>query len=108
MSDTWAELLRQAEPNYDTLKDIMYNGPKIVARMRTFNNKWRVRVEEDWGVAEQPDRNGNSKLDIRCEWACEQLASWQSVNRMSYQEWMFPDRARAEKFLTLYNLKWAE
>ncbi len=109
MSDTWAEMLRQVEPDYDNLKEIMDNGPKIVARMRTFNKKWRVRIEEDWGIADQPDTNSSeTKLDKRCNWAAEQLINWKFVGRISYQEWMFLNRAQAEKFLTLYNLKWAE
>jgi len=109
IADSWEDMVRQLEPDYDTLKDFMHNGPKIVASMRTFNNKWRVRIEEDWGIADQPDTNSSeSKLDIRCNWAAEQLANWKFVGRISYQEWIFINRTQAEKFLTLYNLKWAE
>ena len=109
MSDTWADMLRQVEPDYDNLKEIMDNGPKIVAVMRTFNNKWRVRIEEEWS------RNGDQyytadydNLDQHCEWATKQLENWESANRISYQEWIFSNRTQAEKFLTLFNLRWAQ
>jgi hypothetical protein len=105
MSDNWAEVLKQIEPDYDNLKEIMDNGPKVVARMRTFNNRWRVRIEEEWELDSNP---GYGKLDKRCDWAAEQLANWKFVGRLSYQEWVFLNRAQAEKFLTLYNLKWAQ
>lgn len=109
MSVAWEDMLREFEPDYDNLKDIMHNGPKIVARMRTFNGKCRVRIEEDWGIADQPDTNSSeTKLDKRCNWAAEQLINWRFVSRISYQEWIFFNRKQAEKFLTLYNLKWAE
>jgi hypothetical protein len=108
MSVAWEEMLRQIEPNYGALKDIMENGPKIVAVMRTFNRKWRVRIEEDWS------RNGDqyytadfSNLDIRCDWAANQLTDWKFVRRISHQEWVFLNRNQAEKFLTIFNLKWA-
>ncbi len=103
-------MLRQVEPDYDNLKEIMDNGPKVIAVMRTFNKKWRVRIEEDWSRSYNGDQYYTadySNLDQRCEWAAEQLANWRSANRISHQEWLFSDRTQAEKFLTLFTLNWA-
>ncbi len=100
MVDTWTDVLRQLEPRYDTFKDMLERGPRLKAELRIFNNKWRVRIVEDslytW----------ENLLDERCEWAEKQLANWRFVYRISHQEWVFINQRQAEKFLTLYNLRW--
>ncbi len=109
MSETWLQILKQLEPNYDSLKDMLDNGPQIVANLRAVNNKWRVRLEESWLYnGDQYYTADYSNLDQRCEWANEQLTNWRFVYRISHQEWTFFNREQAEKFLTLYNLRWAE
>ena len=109
IADPWIKAITDLVPEYEDLKYMTENGPTIAAVLRTFNLKPRVRIEEDWN-----NSNGEfyyttnySNLDSRCEWAAEQLSSWKFVTRMSHQEWMFLRRRDAEKFITLFNLKWA-
>ena len=107
--DPWVHILQQIEPKYLELADLMETGPKILATLTKRRLRWQVRIHEDWGSADQPDRNpGYGKLDKRCDWATEQLVNWKFVKRISYQDWIFFNKTQAEKFLTLYNLKWAE
>lgn len=108
--DPWIDVLRQIEPNYDLLTAMSKEGPKIVARARKINLRWRVRIEEDWA-----NSNGEfyytadqSNLDQRCKWAEEQLKEWRFVTRLSHQEWKFFNKRQAEKFITLFSLKWAQ
>lgn len=110
MSDNWTDVLRQLQPDYDVLQDVLDNGLKIRARMHRVNFAWRVRIEEDWDHSdgELYYTADDGKLDSRCEWAAEQLNSWKTATRLSHQEWKFLRRKDAEKFITLYSLKWAE
>ena len=109
VADPWLEIVKQLAPDYSALKHMTENGPTITAVLRTVNLSPRVRIEEDWH-----NSNGEfyytfdySNLDSRCEWAAEQLHNWKFVTRLSHQEWKFLRRRDAEKFITLYNLKWA-
>ena len=112
MSDaTWIEVLKQVAPDYDDLKQAMEDGPKIKAAMRKINLRWRVRIEEDWGNGEAGEYYYTAdyrNLDKRCEWAAEQLKNWKFVTRLSHQEWKFFNKVQAEKFVMMFNLKWAE
>lgn len=109
-ADPWTGFIAQMVPEYEYLKDMLENGPKIVAKTRKINLLWRVRIEEDWGISDGSTYYDfdYSNLDSRCEWAAEQLHSWKSVTRLSHQEWKFLRRRDAEKFITLFNLKWAD
>ena len=110
MNDNWTNTLRQLESEYDKLANIMENGIKIRAVIRQVNFGWRVRIEEVWheGNGERYYTADYSNLDLRCEWAAEQLKDWRFTTRLSHQEWKFFNRRQAEKFLIMFNLKWAE
>lgn len=111
IADPWTAVLRQLEPNYDLYQTMLDQGPKIVARARQLNLRWRVRIEEDWNdkeIGELYYTENYQKLDERCEWAAEQLKNWRFVTRLSHQEWKFINKKQAEKFLVLFNLKWAQ
>lgn len=110
MNDPWLTTLATNYLDYFKLKDLMENGPRVKARLHKVNLRWCVRIEEDW---EESDGENYytatySNLDKRCEWANEQLKSWKFVTRLSHQEWKFFNKRQAEKFVTLYNLVWAE
>lgn len=109
MNSNWTDVLKQIEPEYDTLSDVMKNGPNVRAVIRNINRGWRVRIEEDWGPSngEYYYTAGTGNLDSRCEWAAEQLKDWKFVGRLSHQEWKFLRRKDAEKFIMMYSLKWA-
>lgn len=109
-SSDWTNTLRQLESDYDKLVDIMENGIKIRAVIRKINFSWRVRIEEVWneGNGERYYTADYSNLDSKCEWSAEQLKTWRFVVRLSHQEWHFLNRRQAERFVTLFNLKWAQ
>ena len=109
-SDPWIRILEQLEPKYQDLKYMSEHAPKIRVVLRKVNMAWRIRIEEDWthvDEAEQYYTADHGNFDGRCEWATEQLKDWKFVNRLSYQEWKFERRADADKFLTIFNLKWS-
>jgi hypothetical protein len=109
-SDHWTQMLEQISPEYLTLKFIMEHGPKINANLRKVNLSWRVRLEEDWDDCDIGDQYYDmdySNLDKRCEWTDQQLQNWKFTTRLSHQEWKFLSKHQAEKFITLFNLKWA-
>ncbi len=102
IADPWIHVLRQIEPSYDDFKYMLERGSRVKAELRMFRNKWKVCIVEDLF------HSWENQLDLRCEWADEQLSKWKFVTRISHQEWIFINRRQAEKFLTLYNLRWAE
>lgn len=110
MTDVWADMIRQIEPDYDYLAEMAELGPRIKAVAKRVNLSWRVRLEEDWAtddIGEVYYTADYRNLDKRCEWAEQQLANWKFVTRLSHQEWKFLSKRQAEKFLTLFNLVWA-
>lgn len=109
VTDPWVEFITQMVPEYNDLKHMTENGPTITAVLRTINLRPRVRIEEDWNNSDGSTYYtfDYSNLDSRCEWAAEQLHNWKFVTRLSHQEWKFLRRKDAEKFITLFNLKWA-
>lgn len=109
MHDPWISTLTLLEPNYSKYETILKEGPKIVVKARKINLLWRVRIDEDWN-----NSNGElyytadySNLDLKCKWAEEQLKNWRFVIRLSHQEWKFFNKRQAEKFVTLFNLRWS-
>ena len=111
VADPWTQILERFEPEYCTLKFIVENGPNVKAALRKLNLSWRVRIEEDWENTPGTEHEfyyttDYNNLDIRCEWAEQQLSTWKSAKRLSHQEWKFSNRKEAEKFIILFNLKW--
>jgi hypothetical protein len=108
-ADPWVQMIEDIEPEYHTLKFIVDFGPDIKPVLRKVNLSWRVRLEEDWNNEEIGGMYYTvdyQNLDERCEWASQQLATWKSATRLSHQEWKFSKRVDAEKFITLFNLRW--
>jgi hypothetical protein len=105
-------MLQQVEPEYLELVDIMETGPTISATLSKRVLRWQVRIHEDWGNT--PSENqyqyytaNDRKVAQRINWATEQLVTWKFVKRISYDQWIFFNKRSAEKFITLFNLRWA-
>lgn len=89
----------------------MEEGSKVRPTLKKFGKIWRISVEEvhpddiilTYGTTIDPD-----VLNEAIDWTTDQLASWPNVRRMSWQDWDFKFRSDAEKFITMYYLKWAE
>ncbi len=110
MTSPWESMLRQLEPDYDDLAQMLENGPKIKISLEKRNQLWKVRLEENWPKENYKEMISSDyeNLDKRCKWAEEQLKTWKSATRFSHQDWLFNSRQEAEKFITLYKIVWAE
>lgn len=110
MSD-WIATIKQIFPEYDEVKSLMEEGSKVRPILRKHGKGWRISVEEvhpdeiilTYGTTIDPDI-----LNEAIDWTTTQLSTWPNVRRMSWQDWDFKHKSDANKFITLYYLKWAE
>lgn len=113
MRDPWTSMLTSLEPSYDKWKDIMDNDIKIAAYLDKRKSRWWITIHEDWDktLADLQYRYyiaSDSKLITCTEWTEKQLKDWKLVSRQSDCQWAFIRKADAEKFITLFNLRWIE
>ena len=111
MNNAWDHTLRMLQPDIDALKEFMDRGPQIKPMLRLARRTWVMQIKIDWGVFEFDDYGnpwGTPSLDERVIWAAAQLETWENVSRQARDMWHFKRRQDAEKFITLYNLKWVE
>ena len=113
MRDPWTAMLETLDPFYFKWKDILDNGPKISATLDKRCVRWWINIHEDWEniPANRHYRYytaDDSKLTDRIKWAEAQLNNWRLVSRQSYHQWAFMRQADAEKFITLFTLRWTE
>jgi hypothetical protein len=97
------------EPNIDVLRDFMDRGPQIKPVLKLVRRTWVMEIKVDWGMFDDSGNPwGTPSLDSRVIWATTQLETWKNVSRQAWHMWHFKHKRDAEKFITLYNLKWAE
>ena len=108
-TDPWQHMLVTIEPAYDAYKMALEQGPRYVPILTYIDKKrvWEIRIHEQWhdGINYGTTESGMA-LDTRCTWCESQLRKWPDVDRWSWQQWHFKNRHDAEKFITLYYLKW--
>lgn len=107
MSDPWGSILTSLEPDYGRLKEMLEKGLPVSAKLSKKQNKWAVTIAEETMFSYRVIEFVNN-LDEKIQWAVTQLNEWPNVNRMSYDTWFFRYKRDAEKFQTLFALKWAE
>lgn len=108
-TDTWTHVLQQLDPEYLKLKEIMERGPRVFADLSQRGRWWCITLQEELTMGEgNPIWSYISNLDERALWMQMQLESWPDVKRMAHDMWYFKRKSDAEKFQTLYSLKWAE
>jgi hypothetical protein len=96
------------KPEYITLKSMLERGNKIYADLSQRGQSWCIQLQEEPPeVVHGPVFSEFDKLNQRVDWCCEQLKSWTNVRRTGHDIWYFSRKRDAEKFQTLYNLKWA-
>jgi len=104
-TDPWQHMLQQLEPKYNNWKYLLEKDSVFVVSIHKTPNfgklGWSIRITEQNGFT-YPEG-----LDECVEWATEQLASWPDCKRKSWDMWDFKHRRDAEKFKTLFTLKWA-
>lgn len=109
MSEPWGHTLRMLQPDIDALKEFMDRGPQIKPMLRLAKRIWVMQIKIDWGMFDDYGNPwGTPSLDARVIWAAHQLETWENVSRQSWDMWHFKHKRDAEKFITLYNLKWVE
>jgi hypothetical protein len=110
MNDTWGHTLRMLQPDIDVLKEFMDQGPRIKPMLKFVKRTWVLEINIDWGMFEI--QYGNpwiaEPLDTKVLWATQQLENWENVSRQAWNMWHFKHKRDAEKFITLYNLKWGK
>lgn len=95
----WHNVLKSMFPTIDEDMKILESGPKYRAVISRRSNKWCVEIIEDWfGDTDQ--------LNDVIDWTVNQLAGWENCTRMSFDMWYFKYKKDAEKFTTLFHLKW--
>jgi hypothetical protein len=112
MSATWMHLLEQIEPDYFKLKQMAEDGPVISIALEKRRVRWWICIHEDWGNTPKDQQYQyytatDNNVDQRILWAEEQLNNWKYVSRQSWQHWAFLRKHDAEKFITLFNIKWS-
>jgi hypothetical protein len=101
-ADPWIHMLKQLEPEYDKYKDITEYGQSkfMVSVTRDIKGKFQILIYDDWNL-------DSKEFDVSIFWSTEQLASWPNCRRIAFDRWQFKRRGDAEKFKTLFILKWA-
>jgi hypothetical protein len=107
--DPWVQVLQQLEPSYFKWKDILEKGPNIIPNLLQKGKWWCITLQEvvPDNSESNPVWSNPGKLDERVYWTHDHLMNWPDVKRMAHDMWHFKRRRDAEKFQTLYNLKWA-
>jgi hypothetical protein len=104
--DPWQHMLEQIQPTYKHWRDLLEEGPVFVVNIHKTPNfgklGWRIRITEQNGFSY------HEGFDECIEWATVQLALWPDCKRKSWDMWDFKHRRDAEKFRTLFTLKWAQ
>lgn len=113
ITDPWEQMLLSIEPEYDTYKAMMSRGPRYIPILTYIDSKrvWQLKIHEQWPKGVDPTYSTSEsglELDIRCTWCETQLKKYSEVSRWSWQHWHFKNQYEAEKFITLYQLRWAQ
>ena len=86
---------------------------RVNARLYQREGNWCIQIHEEDEMGKQPTAYSSayrftSTHGDAVEWSQTVLSSWKSVRRMSYDMWYFKTKREAEKFLTLFTLKWVK
>jgi len=110
ITDPWQHMLLAIEPAYDTYKDAMQRGPRYVSVLTQGSSTlhpWEINIEEHWpdGINYGTHDSG-AELARRCMWCEWHLDKWSDVIQWNHTRWLFKNQHDAEKFITLYYLRW--
>lgn len=113
MTDPWNVMLHELAKDYDKLCDLMNDVPKISATLEKMAFSCSVRIHEDWDKTPSEEyyqyyTASDEALEEKLLWATEQLSTWPNVKRLGFDRWSFSKKRDAEKFITLFNLTWAQ
>ena len=107
--DPWTHLLKTLDCDYVKLKELVEHGPAISIRLEKRKVLWWICIFEDWDSTPAENQYYTASYDKvgeRLDWADTQLKDWKYVLRQSRGNWAFIRQRDAEKFITLFNLRW--
>ena len=100
----WSQILHQWEPRYDVLEKIGQNMVPIKI-FKNYQRDYTLCIRYD--LENYQTTQDSYLLNDIITWAIEELDKWPRVRRTAYDMWKFPSKKQADKFITLFNLKWA-
>lgn len=96
--NVWNHIIRSIEPEIDNINQHQF---RVEA--------YKILHENSSGVVVYI-RPQYAYVDIAVtpmiEWTNLHLANWDTVKRYAYDKWIFSTETDADKFITLFNLKW--
>lgn len=106
--DPWLQAINAFEPDTPILRSALIKGPKIIVELTKAKNAWAIQIKEVWPdpVSFSPFEHNELKTCI--DWVDSQLCSWGTCKRTSYDKWSFSSKKDAEKFITFFNIRWAQ
>jgi hypothetical protein len=100
-------MLTSIVPDYQRLTEILNEGTKLQCIISKKGRYTKFKIVEYFV--------GSLELYSTCIdhnncifWTEQQLQTWIGVKRVACDEWYFNKKSDAEKFMTLFNLKWAK
>lgn len=106
MTDPWEAILTSLEPQYQELKELAARGSSVKITLTKKNKHWIISIVDSMEFDEFVYSDFDSQIVQSINWATEQLETWPNVRRMSYDSWWFVKKQDAEKFQTMFILKW--
>jgi len=110
LSTTWTHIIQALTPNYDELRTLLIQGPSIRCEISKKGRETRLLLVEQYvhnkeilDVDQHTVRFDDIVFNVQ-----EELKNWTNVRRMAWDQWNFKYKKDAEKFVTLFNLKWAK
>jgi len=106
---TWTHIVKALSSDYDSLKNILEQGPILRCILGKKGKETILTIVETYkeSSVEVIQEYNTLNFDKCIDWANEQLEPWNNVRRMSYNQWYFKRKKDAEKFITLFTVKWA-
>lgn len=101
----WSQILQQWEPKYEVLQKIG-QGMVPIKIFKNYQHDYTLCIRYDLEEDFQANQNTYLLNDI-INWATEELVKWPRVRRTAYDMWKFSNKKQADKFITLFNLRWA-
>lgn len=110
IADTWQHMLNQMFDDYDLYQHISKNGFPVDVKLAPVKDFWVLSIVEDYSIlgGEIYYTASTEKLDNAKKWTYEHLKNWPRVKDTADGRWVFLDRTAAEKFTTLFRLRWQE
>lgn len=110
MSTTWTHILQAFNPEYDELRQLLIRGPSIKCELSKEGRETRLVLVEHYEHNKEilAVEQNTVRFDDIIFHVQEELKNWKHVRRMAWDQWNFKSKKDAEKFVTLFNLKWAK